>query len=169
MSIGDWDEGTLARFIESVLDRGALGAALRQSQPICIVNHSLIALTSGVAASVPFDTEVWDPLGMHAVNATGVVVPSAGRYFVAAQSQLQAGSPGGAFTWALSVVLTSAIAQVAPGEVVLGNGAVGFNYTDGCTGIVSLAAGDSLSLVLSQNTGIARNAVSSFLAVARLG
>lgn len=135
-------------------------------RPVCILNHTSITLTSGVAASVPWDTEISDPFAMHTASATTVTVPYNGIYDVSVGSQLQAGVPAGASTWTGIVLITGAHSgQTPPNWVTLVTGGVGFNYADSSAGGVLLDAGDTLALQLSQNIGVNKNAVSSFMSV----
>jgi len=137
------------------------------ARPYCMV--SLLAsasLASGIAAvNLTFTNEIADPDGMHATNATNIVIPKTGLYLVSMRAVLNV-LPVGASTWTANVLKNGTGPPDAPSAQVLMS-AVGFNYHAIDARPMVLVPGDSLTLSVLQNSGATGNVTTqSTLAVA---
>lgn len=169
MSIGDWDEGTLERFVQ---DRVFGDPLLRQvpAAAYAAVTHSgAQSIPTGAVTALTFDTEREDPLGLHdAVHPTRLTANASGVWAVFANVEFAASTAGNIRN--LRIAVNGAASRWSNEGPFQGTSVCRIN----CGGLVRLSSGDYVEATVFHDAGVALNAnktadASPELAMARIG
>lgn len=132
--------------------------ALEISHGCIIHTNQTQTVASAAIEVVTFQTEIYDPHGMHSAAASPtdpnnkmIVVDRDGVWMVSMRASINV-TPNGASTWAANVLVNAVGLTHAPGgSELMWN--IGFNYYVCDTAPLVLNAGDKLTLSVTQNGG----------------
>lgn len=158
------DTVSVLSFDNDLLVIGASGGG-----PTCKVHKSgTQSLSSGSATAITFDTEDYDPDGIHstASNTSRITPSTAGVYKITAHAEIAAGSSAGARTAELRINGSTIIAR--NNQISLANGLLA-NSLEVTADHKFNGSTDYVELILTQGSGGALNCNSADLAVGRLG
>ena len=138
------------------------------AQPQCFLRKtSTTPLPNNTATDVPFETEDYDPLGMHTGTSPNIVVPAAGLYMVVGMVIVSTPSSGVNWSLIVQIEVNGTVTWSTELSPVV-SGTVGQPIVQTCAPL-RCAAGDTINLAAFTNGGAATLSTGSLFAVFRQG